>query len=80
MSDQEKAAQFLKEYRWSSHLDYLGEKNFPSVTERKFLLEFFGGTAGYAKAFKKELGNFSMDKIGNTALEDIWTSDVQISE
>lgn len=78
MPDQEKAAQFLNEYRWSSHLDYLGEKNFPSIIDRKFLLEFFGGTVGYTKAFKKELENFSMDKVGGNALEDIWTSDVQI--
>jgi putative transposase len=72
--DKGKAVHFLKEYRWSSHLDYLGEKNFPSVTDRKFLLEFFGGTTGYAKAFAQELENFSMDKIGGNALEDVWTS------
>ena len=34
---------FLRNYRWSSFPDYIGKKNFPSVTSRKFFLEFFGG-------------------------------------
>ena len=40
----------LESYRWSSHLDYLGKKNFPSVTDRRFLLEVFGGEGGYKKS------------------------------
>ena len=28
---------FLKNYRWSSYLDYVGIKNFPSITSRGFL-------------------------------------------
>ncbi|MEK7566700.1 MAG: transposase [Patescibacteria group bacterium] len=31
-----KAMKFLDSYRWSSYLDYTGEKNFPSVTQRDF--------------------------------------------
>ncbi|MBU4351337.1 transposase [Candidatus Parcubacteria bacterium] len=39
-----KAIEFLeKKYRWSSHQDYLGKKNFPSVTDRDFLLKTIGG-------------------------------------
>jgi len=33
-----KALALLRDYRWSSHLDYLGIKNFPSVTERSEIL------------------------------------------
>lgn len=51
-----KALEFLKDYRWSSHLDYLGEKNFPSVTDRSFFLESFGGEKGYAKGVREMLG------------------------
>lgn len=39
----------LREYRWSSHLDYLGEKNFPSITEREFLAQTIGTRARYEK-------------------------------
>jgi hypothetical protein len=37
------ALKFLDSYRWSSHLDYCGKKNFLSVTQRKFLLDYFEG-------------------------------------
>jgi len=65
------ADEFLKGYRWSSHLDYLGIKNFPSVTNREFLLDLFEGTKGYVKDFAEELQNFTMDKIGGVALEEL---------
>ncbi len=35
-----------EEYRWSSYFDYLGKKNFPSLTERKFLLKIMGDEQG----------------------------------
>jgi len=38
-----RAKHFLKNYRWSSYLDYIGKKNFSSVSERKFLLKTMGG-------------------------------------
>ncbi len=37
----------LANYKWSSLPDYLGKKNFPSVTQRDFLLDIFGGIDGY---------------------------------
>jgi len=44
-----KALEDLRAYRWSSHLDYLGEKNFPSITEREFLSGVIGSRARYEK-------------------------------
>lgn len=45
--DSEKVIKFLeKEYRWSSLLDYLGQKNFPSVIEKSFMLKVIGGKEG----------------------------------
>jgi REP element-mobilizing transposase RayT len=46
IEDPEKAIKFLEEYKWSSYLDYIGKKNFPSVTEREFLLGVMGGEKG----------------------------------
>ncbi len=43
---------FLNNYKWVSHRDYLGISNFPSVTEREFLLETMGGINGYQNAIK----------------------------
>jgi len=52
-SEIQSALKFLeKEYRWSSHSDYLGIKNFPSlISNNEFLINFFGGPAGYREFF-----------------------------
>lgn len=63
------ALKFLENYRWSSHLDYLGKKNFPSVTQREFLLEFFGGTTGYENAFIRWLKNLKLENFREVTLE-----------
>jgi len=39
--DFKKIIEFLREYKWSSYLDYIGIKNFPSVTQKEFILELF---------------------------------------
>ena len=47
IKNSERVIGFLKnKYRWSSNFDYLGKKNFPSVTERDFMLEIMGGVNG----------------------------------
>lgn len=46
----EEEINFLENYRWSSFMDYIGKKNFPSVTSREFLLDFFGGPEEYKKS------------------------------
>ncbi len=40
-----------KKNRWSSHQDYWGVKNFPSLINNDFLFKFFGGTNGYQNFF-----------------------------
>ncbi|KKQ34952.1 MAG: hypothetical protein US50_C0030G0009 [Candidatus Nomurabacteria bacterium GW2011_GWB1_37_5] len=48
---------FLENYRWSSFPDYVGKKNFPSVTNREFLLGHFGGEENYKKQVVEWLKN-----------------------
>lgn len=45
------ALRFLEKYKWSSHLDYIGIKNFEPVINRNFLLDFFDGISGYKMFF-----------------------------
>jgi len=47
LKDLKSAIKYLENYRWSSHMDYAGIKNFPSVTNRDFLLRYFGGVKDY---------------------------------
>jgi len=60
----EKVIKFLENYKWSSYPDYIGKKNFPSVTKRDFLLKVMGGERGcigFIKDWvkhKKEIGDF----------------------
>lgn len=49
LENPEKAIEFLNNYRWSSYLDYLGIKNFPSLTSRSFVLKIFGDSSTLQK-------------------------------
>lgn len=61
----EQVLEFLKTgYRWSSFSDYVGMENFPSVTERNFMLGVMGGEKNVADTmmdwilYKKELAAY----------------------
>ncbi len=62
-----KVIKFLENYKWSSYPDYLGKKNFPSVTKRDFLLKVMGGKEGCRNfvnswvKYKKKIKDF--DKV-----------------
>ena len=60
----DKVIKFLENSKRHSYPDYLGKKNFPSVTQRDFLLEIMGGAEGCMAEvgnwikYKKELKDF----------------------
>ena len=60
----EKVIEFLENYKWSSYQDYINKKNFPSITEREFMLKVMGGEQGCKEAvkgwitYKKEFKDF----------------------
>jgi len=58
----EEAMKFLESYRWSSFPDYINKKNFPSVTQREFLLEFFEGPEQYKKDTLKWLKEMDLEE------------------
>jgi len=64
--DLEKSIKFLKDYKWSSYSDYIGKRNFPSVTERNFILEAMGQKEGCREFVESWLKY----KKGFGALED----------
>jgi putative transposase len=61
IKNSQKVIKFLENYKWSSYSDYLGKKNFPSLTKRDFLLKVMGGGEGCREfvegwiEYKKEL-------------------------
>ena len=65
------AMDFLENYRWSSFPDYIGRKNFPSVTQREFLLKFFGSPKSYRQTTMALLKEMDMESIQEVALEPL---------
>jgi len=65
-----RAIKYIESYRWSSYPDYLGKENFPSLTNREFLLKIMGGVKGCRNfvntwlRFKQKLADFD-----NVAIE-----------
>lgn len=65
-----KAIKFLEEkYRWSSFFDFIGKKNFPSVSSRDFFSEFFGGEKGCKEVIKNWVKYKEFDDFGDIILE-----------
>ncbi len=69
LSSVTKAMDFLKTYRWSSHLDYAGIKNFPSITQRELLTDYFGGHKKYIDAIKDWLKSMELENMKSLLLE-----------
>jgi putative transposase len=55
LKDYDKAIKFLESYKWSSHLDYLGKNNLPSITQRDELIRFFNENGGYEENISRWL-------------------------
>ena len=62
INNDQKAIEFLDSYRWSSHLDYLDKKNFPSVTQREFMLKILGGEENYQQSIENWLKEIATQK------------------
>lgn len=74
VKDPEQAIKYLDSYQWSSYLDCIGKPNFPSVTERDFLMKVFEGPENIKKfveswIFYKAEVKKGYDKIKDLVLE-----------
>lgn len=65
----ERAVEFLGSYRWSSYLDYIGKRNFPSVTNRTFLQEVFGGESEQKNNVINWLKELNFESLQEKTLE-----------
>ena len=69
MASPAKAISFLENYRWSSYQDYIGRKNFPSVTARSFLNKFFTGADNYKKSTEQWIKELDRSVINGLTME-----------
>ena len=49
----QKVIEFLESYRWSSCLDYIDKKNFPSVINQEFLQSVVGGPGEFKRIIEE---------------------------
>jgi len=66
----EEIIKFLENYKWSSYLDYIGKKNFSSVTNREFFIKVMGDVEN-CKNFVNHWIRYKgkIKALGNIALE-----------
>jgi len=74
IGDPDKVIKFVENYKWSSYPDYIGKKNFSSVTERKFVLEVMRGERGCRKWVESRIKHKAeikklMEKFSQLTLE-----------
>ncbi|MFH0969256.1 MAG: transposase [Patescibacteria group bacterium] len=55
IKDFEEAINFLEKYKWSSYLDFTGNRNFPYLINKKFVIGLYGGSNNYKKSVIKWL-------------------------
>ena len=58
----------MNNYRWSSHLDYCGKRIFRH-SDRKLLLDIFGGEEKYEQSINKWLKEMEVGDIRELILE-----------
>ena len=69
LKNPDRAMNFLENYRWSSFPDYVGDKNFPSVTQRKLIHESVGNPRKYRKSSIEWLKEMHLAEIESITLE-----------
>ncbi|MEK7501097.1 MAG: transposase [Patescibacteria group bacterium] len=69
LKNHQQAMSYLESYRWSSYLDYIGKHNFPSVTQRNYLMEFFNGPANYKQEMESWLKSQSAETMKDVLIE-----------
>ena len=62
-----KVFEYLKNYRWSSYLDYCGTPNFPSILTKTLFEHSFGGD--YVSSLKEYLADRTAEEIDSKSLE-----------
>jgi len=69
IKNSKKVIKFLENYKWSSYQDYIGNKNFPSVIQKNFLLETMGGKEGCRNFIENWIKYKKIKDFGKIVLE-----------
>ena len=64
-----KVLKSLESYRWSSYLDYIGKKNFPSLLAQNFIRKIYGTPNEYRESLRRWIKDMDIMDIENVTLE-----------
>lgn len=65
------ARKFLASYRWSSYLDHIGIKNFPSIISTNLFKKLYGTSGEYQESLREWLANMDFADLSDVAIEEI---------
>ncbi len=65
------ASEHMQSYKWSSYLDYIGIKNFPSVISKEFLTDSIGDEKKIKKFIEERITETAKIKSSLNKIEDL---------
>lgn len=69
LKNYDEASTFLDNYKWSSHLDYLGKNIFSAILQKELLVDLLGSPEEYNKNIIEWLKEISLNEVENFILE-----------
>lgn len=67
----QKALRFLESYRWSSYLDHVGKRNFPSVISQNIFRKFYGTPKEYRASLQEWINDMDFAGLSKVAIEEL---------
>ena len=65
----QKVLNFLESYRWSSYLDHIGKKNFPSITSANLFKKFYGTPKAYRESLREWIDDMDFADLSDVTIE-----------
>ena len=69
ITDCKKATHFLEQYKYSSHMDYMGNSSYTSILQMKFLSSILGNHEEYRKNMNSWLNDHNFSDLQDVVLE-----------
>jgi len=71
INNPQRALKFLNTYRWSSYLDHIGKRNFPSIISLNLFKEFFGTPKEYRQSLAEWIQDMDINALSEIIIEDL---------
>lgn len=69
ITNMQSAINFLESYRWSSYLDHIGKKNFPSIISTNLFKKLYGTPKEYRESLREWLNDMDLADLFKVVIE-----------